>query len=321
MIESARFVLAALALGLAALSCAPGTIVAGNASAFFRTPAPAAHRIDHPYRPDARLAVLWIGHASLLLQLDDKLVLTDPVFTDTVGQVSRRLIAPGLDPAVLPHVDAAVISHLHPDHLSLGSLQQIERRLGYLVVPEQGTAHVPDFAFDTVELPWWKSFERDGLRITAVPVEHTGFRWGVDAPWMKGKGFTGYVIEYHGLTVYFGGDTAYVRAHFEATRARFPHIDLAILPIAPARPRSIMEHMHVDPAEALDAFRDLGARWMVPMHHSTFVNSIDPPDMEVRELARLAAERGLGSRVQILAVGEQRVLVPRPTEAPAVLRP
>jgi N-acyl-phosphatidylethanolamine-hydrolysing phospholipase D len=306
-----RSALAVLALALAMPACAPGTIFAGNVAAFFRAPARVPHKIERPYRPDARLAVLWIGHASMLVQIDDKLVLTDPVFTETVGQVSRRLVEPGLDPAVLPRVDAAIISHLHPDHLSLASLQQIERKLGYLVVPEQGTAHVPDFAFETVELPWWKSFEQGGLRITAVPVRHTGFRWGVDATWMKDKGRSGYVIEYHGIKVYFGGDTAYTKERFEATRARFPDLDLAILPIAPGRPRSIMESMHVDPAEALDAFADLGARWMVPMHHSTFVNSIDPPDAEVRELARLTRARGLDDRVRILAIGEQRVLVPR----------
>lgn len=301
----------ALALSLAAPACAPATMVAGNAVAFFRTPTPVPKKIQHPYRADARLAVLWIGHASMLLQIDDKLVLTDPVFNETVGQLSRRLVEPGLDPATLPRVDAAIISHLHPDHLSLVSLEAVEHKLGYLVVPEQGTAHVPDFPFETVELSWWKSYERDGLKITAVPVRHTGFRWGVDAFWMEGKGFSGYVIEYHGLKVYFGGDTAYSKERFEATRARFPDLDLAILPIAPGRPRSLMDGMHIDPAQALDMFRDLGARWMVPMHHSTFVNSIDPPDAEVLELARLTAEQGLGDRVQILKIGEQRVLIPR----------
>ncbi|APR86531.1 Outer membrane protein romA [Minicystis rosea] len=276
MLSRASFAVAAL-LASSTLSCAVSTMVGNNAVAFFQKPASVPHKIDRPFRADARLAVLWIGHASMLVQIDDKLILTDPVLTETVAQVSRRLVEPGIDAAAIPHVDAAIISHLHPDHLSMGSLQMLERKLGCLVVPEQGTAHVPDFAFETVELPFWRSFERAGLRITAVPVRHTGFRWGVDSMWMTGKGFSGYVIEYHGITVYFGGDTAYAKAHFEATRARFPKIDLAILPIAPARPRDIMEGMHIDPAEALDAFRDLGARFMVPMHHSTFINSVDPP--------------------------------------------
>lgn len=300
-----------LALALVLPACDAGTIFAGNAAAFFRTPASVPDKIQHPYRSDARLAVLWIGHASMLIQIDDKLVLTDPVFTETVAQVSRRLVEPGLDTKALPGVDAVIISHLHPDHLSLDSLERIKRKIGVLVLPERGTAHVPDFPFETVELAWGRTLERDGLRITSVPVRHTGFRWGVDALWMEGKGFSGYVIEYHGLKVFFGGDTAYSKERFEATRARFPALDLAILPIAPGRPRSIMEGMHIDPAEALDTFHDLGARWMVPMHHSTFVNSIDPPDAEVRELARLTADRGLGERVQILAIGEQHVFVRR----------
>lgn len=301
----------ALAFALGLPGCAVGTIFASGVSSFFTTPARVPHKIQQPRRSDARLAVLWIGHASMLIQIDDKLVLTDPVFTETVGQVLRRMVEPGLDSEALPHVDAAIISHLHPDHLSLSSLELVERKIGCLVVPEKGTAYVPDFPFETVELPWWRSFERDGLRITAVPVRHTGFRWGVDGAWMKDKGFTGYVIEYHGLKVYFGGDTAYTKERFEATRARFPGLDLAILPIAPGRPRSIMDSMHIDPAQALDAFHDLGARWMVPMHHSTFVNSIDPPDTEIHELARLAAERQVAESVRILAIGEQQVLVKR----------
>jgi len=303
----------ALALLLAAptLSCGVGTILGRNGAALFEQPARIAHKVTRPYRPDARLAVLWIGHASTLLQLDDKLVLTDPVFTDTVGQLSKRLVEPGLDPAALDHVDAAVISHMHFDHLSPGSLGMIEHKLGFLVVPQKGTVCVPDLAFETVELAAWKSHERGGLRITAVPVRHSGFRWGIDDAWMD-TSFTGYVIEYHGLTVYFGGDTAYARESFEATRRRFPTIDLAVLPIAPINPRALMESRHMDPREALLAFRDLGARWMVPVHFGTFVNSIDAAEEPLRVLAAEMKAQGVGEgRVDVLAPGEQRVLIPR----------
>ena len=79
----------ALALALCLTACAPGTIFAGAASAFFSTPTRVPNKIQQPRRSDARLAVLWIGHASVLIQIDDKLVLTDPVFTETVGQIGR----------------------------------------------------------------------------------------------------------------------------------------------------------------------------------------------------------------------------------------
>src|SRR5690606_37644394 len=95
---------------------------------FFSSPRPVVKN-KTPVTKDARLAVLWIGHATALVQIDDKVILTDPVFTSTVGQVSKRVVEPGLDPKDLPPVDAVLVSHMHYDHLSLGSLEMIEPRV------------------------------------------------------------------------------------------------------------------------------------------------------------------------------------------------
>jgi N-acyl-phosphatidylethanolamine-hydrolysing phospholipase D len=304
--------LLALALSASSLACSASAVFGNNLAALVHRPAPAPRHANHPYRADARLAVLWIGHASALVQMDDKLILTDPVFTETIGGVVRRLVEPGLSPEELPRADVVLISHMHFDHLSIGSLGMIERKVGFLVVPQKGTACLPDFSFETVELPTWATFERGGLRVTAVPVQHTGFRWAIDQPWMD-TSFTGYVIEYHGMTVYFGGDTAYVGDHFRATRARFPSIDVALLPIAPIHPRPFLEALHMDPREALMAFRDLGARWMVPIHFDTFPNSIDAPGEPLRVLREETAAQGIpAERVRALEIGEQQVLVPLP---------
>src|SRR5438552_14797518 len=90
-------------LAATTLSCGlPAGILTRNAVVLFRVPRPVPNKVRHPYRVDARLAVLWVGQATALIQLDDKLILTDPVFTDTVGQGSRRLVEPGLDPRDLP---------------------------------------------------------------------------------------------------------------------------------------------------------------------------------------------------------------------------
>ncbi len=200
---------------------------------------------------------------------------------------------------------------MHFDHLSIGSLEMIQRKVGFLVVPQKGTVNVPDMAFETVELPTWTTFERGGLRVTAVPVQHSGFRWVLDGAWMD-TSFTGYVIEYHGLTVYFGGDTAYAPEKFAATRARFPSIDLAVMPISPINPRNLVAKSHVDPREALLAFKLLGARWMVPIHYDTFVNATDPPGEVLRVLRQEMTAQGLTSaQVRVLAIGEQQVLVAR----------
>jgi L-ascorbate metabolism protein UlaG (beta-lactamase superfamily) len=297
---------AALAAALAGTGC---SAVGRTVALFVHTPREVPGKITHPVRSDARLAVLWVGHATTLLQIDDKIVLTDPVFTSTVGQFSRRAVEPGVRVEDVPPIDLVLISHMHVDHLSLGTLGMLQDRIHRLVVPEGGLTYVPDFRFEDLELPTWRAFDEGGMRVTAVPVRHVGFRYGADQAWMT-RSFTGYVIEYHGITVYYGGDTGYEPRNFEAAAARFPHIDLAILPIGPIEPRSFMEKTHEDPGEALSAFRTLGARWMVPIHFATFINSFDALGDPQRVLEQAMRDRGLtGEQVRILGIGEQHVFI------------
>jgi len=260
-------------------------------------------------RPDALLSVVWIGHATALVQLDDKFVLTDPVFTPSVGAISRRLVEPGMDAADLPQLAAAVVSHMHMDHFSYDSLAQIEHKTAHVLLPRGTQESLPRYAFASHELAHWQSIELDGVRITAVPVRHVGGRFGLDLAWSP-ESFTGYVFEYHGLSVYFGGDTAFDAELFRAARERFPALDLALLPICPSAPREYMKLVHMDPLEALDAFALLGAKYMVPIHFDTFINSGDVPGECGRVLRAEVALRELGvERVPILEIGEQRVIV------------
>jgi N-acyl-phosphatidylethanolamine-hydrolysing phospholipase D len=300
----------ALAVGLGA--CLPARFLARNAEAWARPLAPAPGHADSPARPDARLAVLWAGHATVLVQIDDKFVLTDPVFSNAVGQVSRRLVAPGIEPERLPPLDAVVVSHTHFDHLSLASLRRLEGRAQRLFVPAGALVYVPNYAFPAAPLKRFASWASpDGLRITAVPVDHVGGRYGIDQFWMGETAHTGYVISYHGYNVYFGGDTAYKADYFRATRERFPKLDLAILPIAPINPRDFMRRTHMDPIEALRAFDDLGAERLMPIHFDTFINSTDREGEARERFQQLVAERKLTPKVSLLAIGEQRVLIGR----------
>jgi L-ascorbate metabolism protein UlaG (beta-lactamase superfamily) len=310
-------------LGLMALAlqgCVPATILKRNVRALVSGPRPVEGRMRDPRRHDARISVTWVGHATVLLQLDDKFILTDPVLTETVGaRFSRRLVQVGVAVEDLPPVDVAVVSHLHFDHLSLGSLDLLQGRLRMLCIPEEASVYVPDYPFEVREVPRWQSAELDGLRVTAVPVKHPGFRYGADAAWMT-RSATGWVFEYHGLTVYFGGDTAYAREAFTATAARFPSIHLALLPIAPVEPPSFARPTHIDGAEALQAFLDLGAQHMVPIHYDTFAHGVDPPGYAVNVLRQAMASKGIGDeRVHVLPIGGQFAL--GSTAAPREDRP
>jgi N-acyl-phosphatidylethanolamine-hydrolysing phospholipase D len=264
--------------------------------------------MQQPVRKDARLAALWVGHATVLVQIDDKLILTDPVFTDTVaGGFSKRLVEPGLDAKDLPPIDVAVISHMHFDHLSLGSLDLVETKLKHLLVPEEGLVYLPNYRFGMHEVPKWQTVDVGGVHVTAVPVSHPGFRYGADAAWMT-KSATAWLFEYHGFTVYFGGDTAYDGEAFRETGKRFPKIDLALLPIAPVEPPSFARATHVDGREALRAFHDLGAKEMIPIHFDTFPHGIDPPGYATKVLREAMKEQAVPEeRVHILCIGEQYV--------------
>jgi N-acyl-phosphatidylethanolamine-hydrolysing phospholipase D len=282
-----------------------------NVATLFSDMKPVENKITHPVRPDARLAVLWVGHATCLIQMDDKFILTDPNLTNAVGQISKRLVEPGIDPRNLPMLDAILISHLHYDHLSFGSLELIENKSRILFAPKGGLDYIPKYAFPCVELVRWESWEQDGLRITAVPVKHVGWRYGIDSEWMT-TSFTGYILQYHGMTVYFGGDQAYDSTFYKETGRRFPNIDLALLPIAPINPRGFMQRTHTDPKEALHVMADLKAKQMMPIHFDTFINSSDTLGEAPAALREAMQANGLTERdVSILRIGEQKVFIPK----------
>jgi L-ascorbate metabolism protein UlaG (beta-lactamase superfamily) len=311
-----RNTLFSAAFAIAVGAFADGCVVVKSADLLVSTPRAVPNKIEHPKRDDARLAVLWIGHATTLIQIDDVFILTDPVFTRIVGELSARLVEPGLDPANLPQVNVVLISHLHFDHLSLDTLDMIQHKIDRLYVPKGGFAYLPDYSFESHELGWWKSDTPgarpgdgvDGLKITAVPVQHNGMRYGVDIGWMK-TSFTGYVIQYHGITVYYGGDTAFNAKNFSDTSDLFPRIDLALLPIGPIQPRAIMESMHEDPVEALDAMRLLHAKTMIPIHFDTFLNSADDLADAPRLLDAQVKARHLEEKVFRLGIGQQKVVI------------
>lgn len=301
----------ALLLSSALCACGFGFRIIGANLAHDGPPRAVPNKIVNPYRPDARLSALWVGHATVLLQLDDQFVMTDPVFTNAVGELSPRLVEPGIDAKNVPPLAAVVISHMHFDHLSFGSLEMIEDKIPLLLLPPGAQSSVPRYAFESREVERWDSVTSRGVRITAVPVSHVGGRYGVDAA-IHPRAFTGWVFEYHGLSVYFGGDTAYDKVDFDAARARFGHLDLAVLPICPDTPRDFMKHTHMSPQESLTAFADLGAAHMLPIHFDTFLNSDDQDGDCAGALRASMKERGLDDdRVSILAAGAQRVYVAR----------
>ena len=264
--------------------------------------------ITTPILPNAKLAVSWVGHATVLIQIEDKIIVTDPLFTNTIGMLVKRYVKPGLDPALLTKVDFTLVSHIHFDHFSYGSLGMLPKN-GTLVIPVGALYYTPDFGFKDVEaLKEWQEIDQGGVKITAVPAQHFSGRYGFDRQWLGGLDYTGYIIEYRGYTVYFAGDTGYNSELFKEIGRRFK-IDLAILPIYPGSFTSPGSGIHVGPVGALMIFKDVGAKYMMPMHYGTFFyGSETNPMAPLDRLREVAKEEGVLDRVVDLQIGGQRVL-------------
>ncbi len=264
--------------------------------------------ITRPVLQNVKLGVSWVGHATVLIQMYDKIIITDPFFTNTIGMVVKRFVKPGLDPSLLSKVDFTLISHMHFDHLSYGSLDMLPKN-GTLLIPDGIARYVPNFGFiKTEELKPWDVIESDSVRITAVPAQHFTGRYGFARDWLGDIGYTGYVIEYRGIVVFFAGDTGYNPEFFKEIGRRFK-IDLAIIPIAPSSGNGLGSQVHVGPLGALAIFKDVGAVLMLPIHFGTLLfGSSANPNSPLEQLRAIAASEGISNRIVGLEAGEQGIL-------------
>jgi len=266
------------------------------------------HMITTPILPNVNLAVSWAGHATVLIQIHDKIIITDPFLTNTLGLVVKRYVKSGLDPTLLSKVDVTLISHIHFDHFSYGSLEMLPKN-GILAVPLGAAEYTPDFGFKEVdEMKPWQMIERDGVKITAVPVQHFTGRYGFDGAWMGRLGYTGYIIQYKEYTVFFAGDTGYNPEMFKEIGRRFD-IDLALIPIAPGSAAGLGSSVHANPRGALEIFKDVRAKLMMPIHFGTlFYGPTTNPHESIDLLRQVAAQQNLSDKIIGLEVGEQRIL-------------
>jgi N-acyl-phosphatidylethanolamine-hydrolysing phospholipase D len=249
----------------------------------------------------------WVGHASFAIHDGADVALTDPHFGER-ALFPKRVLPPGIPLESIPGDAFAVVSHDHYDHLDEGTVERLPASVGWYVplglgrwFRERGRRHV-------VELDWWESARRGRWTITCLPSQHWSRRVenGTNSTlWCS------WLLDSGDLRYYFAGDTGWFHGFAEFGR-RFAPIDVALLPIGAYEPRWFMRYQHLDPADAHQAFLDLGARFFVPMHWGTFDLTDEPVDLPPRELERVIRERGgEWERVRILAVGE-RWKVPEP---------
>jgi N-acyl-phosphatidylethanolamine-hydrolysing phospholipase D len=258
----------------------------------------------------------WIGHATVLVQSGGLNILTDPVFSERASPLAfvgpRRAQPPGIALADLPPIDVVVISHNHYDHLDRTSVILLNERSGgrtLFLVPlglkpfflQQGISNL-------VELDWWDSHRHLGVDFQLVPVQHGSARslgdrnqtlWG------------GWAVFADDLRWYYSGDAGYSPDFAQtrerlAGRAREGHLfDLALLAIGGYEPRWFLSGQQMNPAEAVQAHKDLAAAHSLGVHWGTFELTDEPLDQPPRDLAAAREAAGVaGEDFFLLRIGE-----------------
>jgi L-ascorbate metabolism protein UlaG (beta-lactamase superfamily) len=261
-----------------------------------RVPA-APHRPEPRSWADDRLTAAWLGHATVLLNLQGTWIVTDPALEPRVGigrglakLGPRRLVRPALRARELPPLDLVLLSHAHMDHTDLGTLGSI--RPDVPVVVQQGNRDLVRRFHRVEELAWGERIMIGGVGVESIEVRHWGARMVTD----RHRGYGGYLLTKGERTVLFAGDTAYTDA-FARLRGR-AKVDLAILPIGAYDPWIAN---HASPEQAWQMFRSIGAEYLLPVHHSTFRLSREPVGEPIQRL--LAAAGPESWRVVATEVG------------------
>lgn len=263
--------------------------------------------------------VVWVGHSTVLLRVGGVTILTDPVWSDRVSPVRwagpRRFQSPGLPLHRLPPLDVVLLSHDHFDHLDRPTVRALARGQGSGArwfaplgherwLRRQGVRRV-------AEMDWWgvEAFHgvgEVGITVTAVPAQHWTRRTAFSTNARLWCGFVVDVAAPSGTRrIYFPGDSGYFEG-FEFIGGRLGPFDLTLMPIGAYEPRWFMRFAHMNPEEAVQAYRDAGGEGlMVTTHWGTFRLTDEAP-LEPPVRARQAwTDAGLpAENLKILRHGE-----------------
>jgi N-acyl-phosphatidylethanolamine-hydrolysing phospholipase D len=250
--------------------------------------------------------VTWIGHSTVLVQMDGVTFLTDPIWSDTAGPVAglgaRRLVAPPLALDDLPPIDFVVVSHAHYDHADLPTLRLLAARGARIFVPlELDRVLREDGVPAVTALDWWESVRFERVMVHCVPARHWSRRGLFDE---NATLWSGWVVVGPTRRFYFAGDTG-TTASFADIGERLGPFDLAALPIGAYEPAAMMQTVHLNPEEAVAAALAARAARVLAVHWGTFDLTEEPLGEPPARLHREVARRGLdAARFRTPPLGE-----------------
>ena len=244
--------------------------------------------------PNSTDYLVWIGHATYLINKNGLTILTDPVFSKRASPVRfagpKRLIPPAIPIDKLPKIDVVTVSHNHYDHLDLRSLKMIYKANpdAIFLVPKGDKRRLERRGIENVkEFLWWEEIEINGSKFTFTPVQHWSARGIAD----RNKSlWGGWFMELKTESIYHAGDTGY-SGDFIETKKRLGSPSLSLIPVGAYAPRWFMKTNHVNPPEAIQVALDLESKRNFGMHWGTFQLTdeaiMEPPELLKQSLKEL----------------------------------
>ncbi|HAW78612.1 MAG TPA: MBL fold metallo-hydrolase [Balneola sp.] len=256
--------------------------------------------------PEDENILVWFGHSSYFIQLDEKKILVDPVFSGNASPVPGTVKSfPGTDIYTvedIPEIDYLLISHDHYDHLDYKTIKGLKEKVSTVICGLGVGSHFHKWGYDTsqiLEQDWFDKIEVDsGYTIHTTPTRH-----------FSGRGFSrkntlwaSFVIEAPSHKIYIGGDSGYGE-FFTEIRNRIGEMDLVILDNG--QYNNAWKEIHMHPDQVLQAAHDLKARRLFPVHSSKFVLAMHPWDEPLNEVSRLNQQNSNPISLFIPQIGEK----------------
>lgn len=236
---------------------------------------------------------IWFGHSTLLLNIDSKIILVDPVFSDyafALDMFVKRFQEPVMNLKELPKIDLILISHNHYDHLDKKSIEFFKSSETPIYAPLGLTKILTEWGINEKrisEFDWGDEKEFEGIKLISTPARHFSGRTPFDRNetlWQS------WVIKGKTETTYFSGDSGY-GSHFKMIGEKYGPIDLAFMENGQYNEQ--WADIHMMPEETVQAFIDLKAKYFVPIHWGMFDLSIHNWDEPVVRTYALAMDKGL----------------------------
>jgi L-ascorbate metabolism protein UlaG (beta-lactamase superfamily) len=238
-------------------------------------------------------SLTWFGHSTLLLSIEGKKIIIDPMFGPSPSPVSfpgGKRYSEDLLSIIdeLPFLDAVLITHDHYDHLDYPSIIRLKEKVGHFFVPIGVGAHLRRWGVPSEkisELNWWDELQWEGLTIACVPSQHFSGRGVFNR---DSTLWTGWVILGDNLRFYTSGDGGY-GPHFKQIGEKYGPFDLTLIEGGQYDKR--WAAIHMQPEESVQAHLDAKGKNMMLIHWGAFTLAYHSWTDPVERALRAAKEK------------------------------